>query len=124
MSNNRDSGTRTKRSSGHELPSQIKDTINIANNRLHQLLSPVGTKQDLTIYLVNHTATALDEINKPYVVTFDTISETNINQFTIDMTQHDHEEADTLLILHCWDIALLLMFFCYCYITFNLLYNA
>ena len=72
---------------------------------MKQLLSRIDTKQDLTIYLANHTVTALEEINKPYVVTYDTISKTNIDDLPVDIMRHDHEEADTLLILHCWDIA-------------------
>ena len=97
--------TRSKRTSGHEVKYRISDVTNISNISLKQLLSHIDTKQDLTIYLSNHTVEALEEINKRYVVTVDTISRTNIEQFPEDMRQHDHEEADTLLVLHCWDIA-------------------
>lgn len=44
-------------------------------------------------------------MGKRYVVTYDLVSETNIPNFAPEMTVHDHEEADTLLIFHCHDIA-------------------
>ena len=96
--------TRSKRTSGKEVRYKLSDVTDISNIRLKQLLSHIDTKQDLTIYLSNHTAKALEEINKRYVITFDTKSITNLDQFPEELRRHDHEEADTLLLLHCWDI--------------------
>ena len=62
--------TRNKRTSGKEVRYKISDVTDISNIRLKQLLSHIDTKQDLTIYLSNHTAKALEEINKRYVITF------------------------------------------------------
>ena len=36
-----------------------------------------------------------------YVVSYDSISKTNQE----DLLHHSHKEADTLLIMHCWEIA-------------------
>ena len=44
-------------------------------------------------------------MGKSYVVTYDLVSETNIHDLAPDIRVHDHEEADTLLILHCYDVA-------------------
>ena len=96
--------TRSKRTSGHEVRYQISDNTNISNIQLKQLLSHIDTKQDLTVYLANHTIEALEEVGKRYVVTYDTLSKTNIDEFA-DLLKHDHEEADTLLVLQCWEIA-------------------
>lgn len=38
-------------------------------------------------------------------MTYDKCSESNIASFTDVIERHDHEEADTLLVLHCFDIA-------------------
>ena len=42
---------------------------------------------------------------KKYVVTHDLTSESNIVNYADDMKSHDHEEADTLLILQAINIA-------------------
>ena len=39
------------------------------------------------------------------MVTFDNASVTNIVNSEVDLERHDHEEADTLLILHATEIA-------------------
>jgi len=39
------------------------------------------------------------------VVTYDKVSISTLADFSDNMKTHDHEEADTLLILHCFDIA-------------------
>ena len=40
-----------------------------------------------------------------YVVTYDLVSKSNISGYPEDMKAHDHEEADTLLVLQAIDVA-------------------
>ena len=48
---------------------------------------------------------ALEDSRKRYVVTYDQCSESNIIDSTSTAGVHDHEEGDTLMILHCHEIA-------------------
>ena len=98
-------GTRRKRTSGKEVRYQISDSTKITSIQLKTLLSHIDTKQDLTVYLARKSITALEQIRKNYVVTYDKVRETNLEEFPEYISTHDHEEADTLLILHCWDAA-------------------
>lgn len=94
---------------------------------MKQLLSHTETKQDLTVYLAEKTINALEEININYILTYDTIRRTNLDNFSDFMTAHDHEEADTLLILHCSLIALFIlqiqMCFSFSYIIIHSCHN-
>ena len=56
-----------------EVRYKISDVTDLSNVRLRQPLSHIDTKQDLTIYLSNHTAKPLEEINNRYVIAFDTV---------------------------------------------------
>lgn len=94
--------TRNKRTSGKEVHYQISDSTNIANITLKQFLSHTSTKQELTIYLANSIGNVLN--NKKYAITYDITTVTNIENFDDSLLHHDHEEADTLLILHAIDI--------------------
>ena len=58
------SRTRKKRTSGKEVRYKISDATNIANISLKQLLSHIGTKQDLTIYLGEKFVEAMNNTNK------------------------------------------------------------
>lgn len=93
----------------------MKDETSIANTSLKQFLSHIDTKQDLTIYLSQKTIEKFNTMGITYVVTYDTMSVTNINQMEIDLKIHDHEEADTLLVLHAIEIAKRIPL-CECYI--------
>ena len=97
--------TRKKRTSGKEVNYKVSDSTNISNISLKQLLSHIETKQELTVYLAKYLIDSLEFINKRYVVTYGQLSKSNIHDFTEDMTVHDHEEADTLIVLHCLDVA-------------------
>ena len=95
--------TRNKRTGGKETRYQITPTTNIENVSLKQFLSHPTTKQDLTVYLTQYSVGMLGD--KRYAITYDTVTVTNIGDFAEDICTHDHEEADTLLILHAIDVA-------------------
>ena len=82
---------------------QVSDAANIGNVSLKELFAHIGTKQQLTIFLAKYFREAFTEIN--FAVTYDTVTEANIDHLTNELLNHDHEEADTLLILHAIDIA-------------------
>ena len=63
-------------------------------------LSHIDTKQELTVYLAKKAIAKFSEIGMSYIVTYDTMSATNIDDVAFGIDVHDHEEADTLLILH------------------------
>ena len=47
----------------------------------------------------------MQTLNINFVVTYDLCSETNIAEYPDTLKTHDHEEADTLLILQAIDVA-------------------
>ena len=81
------------------------DSTNISSILLKSLLSHIDTKQDLTVYLAKKSKSEYEAVNQQHVVTYDKISKSNIESFPDVMKTHDHEETDTLLILHCFNIA-------------------
>ena len=64
------------------------------------LLVSHETKRELTIYLSNYVAVALESANKEYCVVYETHCKTNISDFQIEMLEHNQEEADTIIILY------------------------
>ena len=48
---------------------------------------------------------ALDKTEIDYFIVFDTTCVTNITDLNNDLTSHSHEEADTLIVLHCLNVA-------------------
>ena len=72
---------------------------------LKKFLSHVKTKQDLTIYLSKNVIKDFIQIKIEFVVTYDLCSESNIPAYPSSMMRHDHEEADTLLVLQAIDVA-------------------
>jgi hypothetical protein len=97
--------TRKKRTSGKEVRYKVSYSTNIANITLKELLSHIETKQQLTEYLAKHFIYIFSSTNKRYVVSYDTLTESNCQELIDGMAIHDHEEADTLIILHCLNIA-------------------
>ena len=100
------SRTRKKRTSGQEMVIyQVSGTANISNESLKALLAHIETKQQLTIFLSKYCKREFQGSNIDFAVTYDQITETNMDGFTEELKNHDHEEADTLLILHAIDVA-------------------
>ena len=84
---------------------KVSDVTNIKHISLKQFLSHIDTKQDLTVYLSKYIAVALEKAEKCFVITYDLVSITNIQNIDENLKSHDHEEADTLLVLHAIDVA-------------------
>lgn len=96
--------TREKRTAGNEIKYRVSDNTNIANVPLKQFLSHIDTKAELTTYLSEKALSRFQ--NKPntrFVVVHDTVAESNFEDFSEDLKKHDHEEADTLIVLHALD---------------------
>ena len=99
------SRTRKKRTSGNEVKYKISDGGDIGNSSLKQLLAHIETKKDLTTYLTEYTQQVLQDEGLNYSITHNLVTVTNIQDFHIGLKNHDHEEADTLLVLHAIDVA-------------------
>lgn len=97
------SRTRSKRTAGYQVRYKITDTTDISNVSLKQFLSHIETKQELTIYLAKLARFAFESEEITFTITYDRQCESNIPNYRIP--NHDHEEADTLLILQAVDIA-------------------
>lgn len=80
---------------------KISDNTDISNIPLKQFISHVETKHELTVYLSKLVQLEFEEINLAYTITFDRQCESNF----VDKFSHDHEEADTLLILQALNVA-------------------
>ena len=83
---------------------KISETFDISNISFRQLLAHIEKKQDLTEYLAKHTKTAMQRKGIEFPITCANISKTNIPTMSLELMNHDHEEADTL-ILHTLDVA-------------------
>ena len=81
---------------------RIQDSTIIKDVKLKDLLSDVNTKKDLTIYLseksITYSRSPSSELDK-FMVTFETSTRGNID-IPENLVNHDHEEADTLILLH------------------------
>ena len=96
--------TRKKRTSGSEVKYKITSNFELGKKSLKQLLAHIETKQALTKYLAEYTMDSLKDSSK-IAVTFSKQTITNILEFYTNLRNHDHEEADTLLVLHAIDVA-------------------
>ena len=82
----------------------MSDNTNIANVPLKQFLSHIDTKAELTTYLSEKALSHFqNKGDKRFVLVHDTVAESNFEDFSEDLKQHDHEEADTLIVLHAID---------------------
>ena len=70
-----------------------------------QFLSHIKAKQDMTVYLSKKLETALTKTNISYVISYKNNCLTNMMDFDDGLQGHNHEEADTLIILHCFQIS-------------------
>ena len=68
-------------------------------------LSHVKTKNELTNYLAEKAIVNLKNVNGGYAVSYATKCISNLEDFAQEMMTHDHEEADTLLLLHVADVS-------------------
>ena len=63
------------------------------------------------VYLAKKAIAKFSEIGMSYIVTYDTMSVTNIDDIAFGIDVHHHEEADTLLILHGIEVSHMVPFF-------------
>ena len=96
--------TRRKCTSRKKFRYKISDSTNISLILSKSLLSHIDTKQDLTVYLARKSKSGFEAVSQQYIVTYDRISESNMESFPDVMKTHNHEEVDMLLILHCFNI--------------------
>ena len=80
------------------------DTV-IAKLETHEFLPHIKTKHELTIYLSEKLMAAFEEAGQKYAIVYDTNIVINIINFNQSLLSHSQEEADTLIIPHCLDIA-------------------
>ena len=96
--------TKEKWISGNQaIKYKVLSNSNIINKLLKQLLVHINTKQALTEYLADYTLNALKD-TKSVAITFSKQTKTNIQGFNLDLANHDHEEANTLLVLHAINV--------------------
>ncbi|KAG1697692.1 DNA topoisomerase 2-alpha [Nymphon striatum] len=99
--------TREKRTKG-VLPVrfQIADNMDITNISMTTLLSHKQTKNDLTLLFQKNIAKEAESNRKVVVCVAGTETRTNRpDLMDIAMLKHNHEEADTLISLHCLNAA-------------------
>ena len=96
--------TRKKRTSGSEVKYKIASNSKLGKKPLKQLLAHIETKQALTEYLAEYTMNSLKDSSQ-IAITFSKQTITNISEFSADLRNNDHEEADTLSVLHTIDVA-------------------
>ena len=109
------SNTRHHRTSGMEVRYKITNETNLVNTTMKTFLSHIDAKQELTVYLAKKAIPKFSEVRMSYIVTYDTMSVTNIEYVAFGIDVHDHEEADTLLISHVIEVSHRLPF-CQCII--------
>ena len=98
-----------------EVRYKITNETNLVITTMKTFLSHIDTKQELTVYLAKKAIPKFSEIRMSYIVTYDTMSVTNIEYVAFGIDVHDHEEADTLLISHVIEVSHRLPF-CKCII--------
>ena len=67
-------------------------------------IGPHLNKQDFHDYLAKRTRAAKQRDSIRFLITYAKITETNIPKMSLELTNYDHEEAETLLILHALDV--------------------
>ena len=68
-------------------------------------MSHIKTKQDLTIYLAQKFMKVFTKVGARYSVAYDLQIQSNTDNYSPELLEHDHEEADTLLIVQAIDVA-------------------
>lgn len=99
--------TREKRAKGTPpVRFQIAENMDITNISMTILLSHQQTKDELTLLFQKNIAKEAESSQKVIVCVAGTETKTNRpDLMDIAMLKHNHEEADTLILLHCLDAA-------------------
>ena len=99
------SKTREDPTSGIQIHYKMEDDTNIENITSEKFLSQVNTKRDFTKYLSCKIAQVLSAAGKRYIVAYSITAKSNIVDFPDELKFHSHEEADSLIVLQCTDVA-------------------
>ena len=84
---------------------KVTDNTNFSGTTSQTFLSHVKTKNDLTIYLVEKAITYFKNVSDGYAVSYRTKCISNVEDFAQEIMTYDHEETDTLLLLHTTDVS-------------------
>lgn len=84
---------------------KIDDKTVISGLNSKKFLSHIETKKELTKYLAEASIQCFKDIRIDYVVSYETCSLSNLQNFPEEMLLYDHEEADTLMLLHAANVA-------------------
>ena len=84
---------------------KVEDDTVISGTNEKKFLSHIETKADLTEYLSLAAIKYFEKRSIGYVVVFDTKSISNLEGYSTTLATHDHEEADTLILLHALDVS-------------------
>ena len=84
---------------------KVTNNTNISRTTSKKFLSHVKTKTELTNYLAEKAIANFENVNGGYAVSYATKCISNLEDFAREMMTHDHEEADTLLLLHAADVS-------------------
>ena len=95
---------REKRSSGKQIKYILKDSTLLEGIKIKDFLLHIETKSNRTTYLAEHAITALKESVKRIGVVYQTKGVSNIENYPQELLQHNHDEADTLLILQAKNV--------------------
>ena len=84
---------------------KVTDNTKLSGTTSKKFLLHVKTKNNLTIYLAEKAITNFENVNGGYAVSYTTKCILNLEDFAQEMMMHNHEEADTLLLLHAADVS-------------------
>ena len=84
---------------------QVADNTLISKISLKQFLAEVRMKDALTEYLSEALLKKFQELHRRLVVSYRNVSKSTFVDYDIEMSSHDHEEADTLVILHSMHVS-------------------
>ena len=82
----------------------MDDSRIIKHLKTSEFLSHVNTKQDMTVYLSKKLETTLTKTKITYVISYKNKCLTNVMDFNYSLQGPNHEEVDTLIISHCFQI--------------------
>ena len=100
------SKTRNDRTNSTQIQYKVDDSNIIKHLKTSEFLFHVKTKQDMTVYFLSKKLeTALTKTIISYVISYKNKCLTNVMDFDYGLQGQNHEEADTLIILHCFQIA-------------------
>ena len=98
------SKTRNDRTNSTQIQYKVDDSTIIKYLKTSEFLSHIKTKQDINVHLTKKLETALTKTNISYVICYKNKCLTNVMDFDYGLQGNNHEVADTLIILYCFQI--------------------